>query len=215
MTLVANKNHCMEAKIMERTSNQPTFLDSLTSDLGGRRTSEFFDKCNHIIPWNELAEFDKSSLSTQTKYFEEQFFQMRLVILAKTTYRTVVGILVCRDDFVRHIGLAVFFNPPAGSLACAIGVYQQANHHRRIKGRVANAIGAVFFVELTPVNLLDSIENKPGQMILGQPVSQRWRQQINLVSVAGQKIVSHIIILYVFNQSIAQIITEKPELFTC
>jgi len=33
--------YCMEAKIMERTSNQPTFLDSSTSDLGGRRTAVF------------------------------------------------------------------------------------------------------------------------------------------------------------------------------
>jgi IS5 family transposase len=46
----------MEAKIMERTSNQPTFLDSLTSDLGGRRTAAFFSKCDQLIPWNELAE---------------------------------------------------------------------------------------------------------------------------------------------------------------
>ena len=56
MIPIAGKNHCMEAKIMERTNNQPTFLDSLTSDLGGRRTSRFFDKCNHLVPWNELAE---------------------------------------------------------------------------------------------------------------------------------------------------------------
>ena len=62
MMLVADKNHCMEAKIMERTSNQPTFIDSLTSDMGGLRTSEFFRKCNELIPpacagrWNELAE---------------------------------------------------------------------------------------------------------------------------------------------------------------
>lgn len=41
---------------MERTSNQPTFLDSLTSDLGGRRTAEFFGKCDKLIPWNKLAE---------------------------------------------------------------------------------------------------------------------------------------------------------------
>jgi IS5 family transposase len=40
---------------MERTSNQPGFLDSLTSDLGGRRTAEFFDKCNRLIPWSDLA----------------------------------------------------------------------------------------------------------------------------------------------------------------
>jgi transposase, IS5 family len=46
----------MEAKFMERTSNQPTFLDSLTSDLGGRRAAAFFLKCGQLIPWNELAE---------------------------------------------------------------------------------------------------------------------------------------------------------------
>jgi IS5 family transposase len=56
MMLVTDKTYCMEAKIMERTSNQPTFLDSLTSDLGGRRTAEFFHKCDKMIPWNDLAE---------------------------------------------------------------------------------------------------------------------------------------------------------------
>ncbi len=51
--------YCMEAmdaKIMERTSNQPTFFDSLTCDLGGRRAAQFFQKCDQLIPWNELAE---------------------------------------------------------------------------------------------------------------------------------------------------------------
>ena len=56
-------------------------------------------------------------------------------------------------------------------------------------------IGAIFFVELRQVKLLDSIKNKPRQMILRQPVSQRWRQQIRLISVARQEIVSHIISL--------------------
>lgn len=41
---------------MERTSNQPTFLDSLTSELGGRRTAQFFKKCDQLIPWNDIAE---------------------------------------------------------------------------------------------------------------------------------------------------------------
>jgi IS5 family transposase len=40
---------------MERTNNQPTFLDSLTSDLGGRRTAAFFNKCDELIPWSELS----------------------------------------------------------------------------------------------------------------------------------------------------------------
>jgi len=38
---------------MERTSNQPTFLDSLTSNLSGRRTAEFFGKCDKLIPLSD------------------------------------------------------------------------------------------------------------------------------------------------------------------
>jgi len=66
MRLVADKNYCTEAKNMERTSNQPTFLDSLTSDLGGYRTGEFFRKCNQLIPWNELAEPLRDMYSNNT-----------------------------------------------------------------------------------------------------------------------------------------------------
>ncbi len=51
---------------MERTSKQLTFLDSLTSDLGGRRTAAFFKKCNELIPWSELAEPLKDMYSNDT-----------------------------------------------------------------------------------------------------------------------------------------------------
>lgn len=51
---------------MERINNQPTFLDSLTSDLGGRRTAQFFSKCDRIIPWKELAEPLKDIYSNNT-----------------------------------------------------------------------------------------------------------------------------------------------------
>jgi len=40
---------------MERQNNQLTFIDNITSDLGGKRTAEFFRKCDKYIPWNELA----------------------------------------------------------------------------------------------------------------------------------------------------------------
>jgi IS5 family transposase len=41
---------------MERKRTQPTFIDTLTADLGGKRTVKFFEKCNTLIPWSELAE---------------------------------------------------------------------------------------------------------------------------------------------------------------
>jgi IS5 family transposase len=40
---------------MERKINQLSFLDSLTTGLGGRRTAEFFQKCDKLIPWRQLA----------------------------------------------------------------------------------------------------------------------------------------------------------------
>jgi len=40
---------------MERKNGQPTFLDNLTGDLGGKHTAAFFAKCNKYIPWEELA----------------------------------------------------------------------------------------------------------------------------------------------------------------
>ena len=51
---------------MERTNNQPTFLDSLTSDLGGRRTSKFFAKCERLIPWADMAEPLRDMYSNNT-----------------------------------------------------------------------------------------------------------------------------------------------------
>ena len=40
---------------MERKTNQLTFLDHVVSDLGGKRTTMFFAKCDEYIPWETLA----------------------------------------------------------------------------------------------------------------------------------------------------------------
>jgi transposase, IS5 family len=41
---------------MERKGTQPTLLDGLTADLGGPRTTAFFDQCEKAIPWQRLAD---------------------------------------------------------------------------------------------------------------------------------------------------------------
>lgn len=51
---------------MERKNNQLTFLDNLTSNLGGKRTAEFFAKCDKFIPWQQLAEPLKDMYSNNT-----------------------------------------------------------------------------------------------------------------------------------------------------
>jgi len=51
---------------MERQNNQFSFIDQLTNDLGGKRTAEFFRKCDKYIPWNELAEPLKDMYANNT-----------------------------------------------------------------------------------------------------------------------------------------------------
>jgi len=77
----------------------------------------------------------------------------------------VVGRLIGRDDLVGHIGLAILFDPSAGSLARAVSIHQQADHHRRIKSRVANAVLSIPFIEGLEVNLLDRVKDEPRQML--------------------------------------------------
>ncbi len=40
---------------MERKTNQLTFLDNVTRELGGKRTAAFFAKCDQYIPWTALG----------------------------------------------------------------------------------------------------------------------------------------------------------------
>jgi transposase, IS5 family len=41
---------------MERRGTQPILLDGLTADLGGPRTTAFFNQCEKAIPWQRLAD---------------------------------------------------------------------------------------------------------------------------------------------------------------
>lgn len=40
---------------MERKLAEPTFFDIAAADLGGPRTQAFFEKCERLIPWTQLA----------------------------------------------------------------------------------------------------------------------------------------------------------------
>lgn len=51
---------------MARTNNQLTFVDNITSDLGGKRTADFFAKCERYIPWHTLAEPLKDMYANHT-----------------------------------------------------------------------------------------------------------------------------------------------------
>ena len=41
--------------MMERKSHGWTLVDGMTVDLGGPRSAAFFEKCETMIPWDQLA----------------------------------------------------------------------------------------------------------------------------------------------------------------
>jgi hypothetical protein len=45
--------------------------------------------------------------------------------------------------------------------------------------------------ERVEVEVVDDVEDEPGEVVLGQPVAQVGRQQEGLVAVAAQEVVSH------------------------
>ena len=42
--------------MMQRRNAQPTFVDHVTTELGGPRTSSLLSKLDALIPWEELAQ---------------------------------------------------------------------------------------------------------------------------------------------------------------
>jgi hypothetical protein len=56
-------------------------------------------------------------------------------------------------------------------------------HHLRVIGRPARPIGAIRAIERLQVHLLDRAEHRPHQVILGDPIRQRRRQQHLLAAV--------------------------------
>ena len=102
----------------------------------------------------------------------------------------------------RPLGLTESFDPPAGLLAGAVSVHQQADHHRRIKSRISNTVWTIPFIERLDVDLLDRVKYKPCQMAFRKPVGWRRGQEIYLVSVTRHKIVSHESPFAMLNQSI-------------
>jgi hypothetical protein len=81
--------------------------------------------------------------------------------------------LVCHDDLVGNVITAVPFKMIAGMPTGTVRIYQPGDHHRWLKSRVADTINVIFLLTQREVNLLDHIENKPGQMIWRLLVSQR------------------------------------------
>jgi IS5 family transposase len=104
---------------MERQNNQLTFLDNATSDLGGKRTAEFFAKCDKYIPWDQLAEPVKNMYSNNTSNGGASnwpvVMMIKCIMLQKwfnLSDPMLEEMLLDRLSFRRFIGLNIEDNTP-------------------------------------------------------------------------------------------------------
>jgi hypothetical protein len=80
---------------------------------------------------------------------------------------------------------------PGGPHAKAIGVQQHAEQQLGVVGGVAVPVVAVGPVEGRQVELVDHVQDEPGEVAGGEPVAQVGWEQERLVAVAAQEVVGH------------------------
>lgn len=104
---------------MERTNHQPTFLDDLTSDLGGKRTAAFFAKCDKYIPWAQLAKPLKGMYSNNTPKGGASNWPVEMMIKCILLQKwfnlsdpMLEEMLLDRLSFRRFVGLSLDDNTP-------------------------------------------------------------------------------------------------------
>jgi hypothetical protein len=77
------------------------------------------------------------------------------------------------------------------ALLGGVGVEQERDHHRRLIRGAAMAIGAVIRIEAVEIHLRHRLEHEPRQVILGQPLTQRRRQQKRLLTITRDEVLGH------------------------
>ena len=130
-------------------------------------------------------------MRAEAEHPAEEVGERFLVADPKPGDRRVVGDLVRADHPEGDVLATAALDPPRASLADAVGVGEQADHHLRLVGGGAVAVGAIGGVEGLEVELLDRLDHEPGEVVVGQPIAQVRRQQQRLVSIAGEEVLWH------------------------
>jgi hypothetical protein len=99
----------------------------------------------------------------------------------------VIGCGVAAQDAEGNVLLTAAFDLAGGADPGAVGVQQ----HPRLVGGSAVAVGSVDLEEGAQVELVDHVEDEPGQVVGWQPVADIGWEQERLVAVAGTEVVGH------------------------
>jgi hypothetical protein len=91
---------------------------------------------------------------------------------------------------------AATFDHAARAHSDAIRIQQQRDHHRRVIGRPAVPVVPIGLVKRDHVQLLDHLDQKPRQVVGGQPVPHiRRHQELSLIAINAHEVEPHQMIL--------------------
>jgi hypothetical protein len=82
-------------------------------------------------------------------------------------------------------------DPPRRPLPNRVGIEEQRDHHRRIVRRPTKSVDAIDRRERRQIHRRDSVDHKPRQMVLRQPLTQARRQQELPLAVAHDEVRRH------------------------
>jgi hypothetical protein len=103
----------------------------------------------------------------------------------------VIGGAVAGKDAEGDVLVAAAFDLAGGADPGAVAIQQHGQQHPGLVGGPAMPIGPIGLQEWAKVELVDHVQDKPGQVTARQPVAQvRWEQK-GLVTVAGKEVVCH------------------------
>jgi hypothetical protein len=137
------------------------------------------------------ADADHAGGGAQLQGLDEEPGQRLLVAGTKAGDGHVVGGLVGGQHPEGDVLGQAAFDLAGGLNPKTVAIQQHPEQQLGVVGGMAVPVIPVRLVEGCEVELVDHVEDEPGEMLLGEPVAQVGGQQEGLVAVAAQKVVGH------------------------
>jgi hypothetical protein len=103
----------------------------------------------------------------------------------------MIGGAVGGQDPKGDVFLAAAFDLAGGADPGAVAIQEHGQQHPGRIGGPTMPVGPIGLEERTKVELVDHVQDEPGQMVGRQPVTYIGWEQERLVAVAGKEVVDH------------------------
>ena len=134
---------------------------------------------------------DEPCGNAKPEHLGEQLGDRLGVAAAEAGEGRVVELLVRRDDAECDVFSKTPLDPTRGALADAVGIEEHGELEGRVVGGATPAVLPVIGVEGGEIELGHDVKNEERDVILGQPLRERRREQIELVAVDLAQIDRH------------------------